>query len=383
MKTSLLCLAAIGLTMATAKEIPSFEYPKQLKAPNFIKASDPRVWIGGRTSLNADGSSLDFDWEGVAFYMNVQSTSYVQVLMNTTGPMSRLYTQLSYDGGKNWFDQTSQWISPRSGQNIYWAADNLNSAVNYTVRITSDLEPAFSGASGGGYFTFIGFNIDGTATAATPQTRRIEIVGDSISAGYGARGSAAAPGCPVMDWTSGVTATYMHQVCDYFNALCSWVAWSGKGMYQNCCDNGETMPSYYLQTRGGQAYEQNWDFSFVPDAIFINLGTNDFGHENGPAWIANFTNTYVQFVLNATQIHYKNPKMPVFLGQGDMNNGNDLHDALQAAATAINAAGGNAVYVDMRVPNGTEGCVGHPGKFGHAQMAAMAEPIIASTMGWN
>ena len=44
---------------------------------------------------------------------------------------------------------------------------------------------------------------------------------------------------------------------------------------QNCCDNGITMPSLYLQTRGGTAYSTDWDFTrFVPDAIIINLGTN-------------------------------------------------------------------------------------------------------------
>lgn len=42
-------------------------------------------------------------------------------------------------------------------------------------------------------------------------------------------------------------------------------------MYENCCDNGETMPSYYLQARGGQAYQTTWDFGlFNPDALIIN-----------------------------------------------------------------------------------------------------------------
>jgi hypothetical protein len=152
--------------------------------------------------------------------------------------------------------------------------------------------------------------------------------------------------------------------------------------YVNCCDNGETMPSYYLQTRGGEAYQQTWDFSrFQPDAIIINLGTNDFGHDAGPAWEANFSAVYVQFVLNATA-RYNNAKMPVFLAQGPMNNSPNLYNALQNAITAINAAGGNAHFLDMRGPP-CDGCGGHPGVAGHQQMAAMAIPTIAQVMGWQ
>lgn len=31
----------------------------------------------------------------------------------------------------------------------------------------------------------------------------------------------------------------------YFNAEMSVVAYSGKGMYKNCCDNSTTIPTYY------------------------------------------------------------------------------------------------------------------------------------------
>ena len=74
--------------------------------------------------------------------------------------------------------------------------------------------------------------------------------------------------------------------------------------------------------------------------------------------------------------------MPVFLGQGNMNNGEPLHDALLAAAAAINAAGGNATYLDIRF-GPTDGCGGHPGVLGHAAMAKAAKPVIAQVMGWS
>ena len=36
-------------------------------AQTFISAQDPRVLVSGRTSLNADGISRSFDWEGTVF----------------------------------------------------------------------------------------------------------------------------------------------------------------------------------------------------------------------------------------------------------------------------------------------------------------------------
>lgn len=227
----------------------------------------------------------------------------------------------------------------------------------------------------------MGFTTDGKAAAPTPRTRSIELVGDSISAGYGARGHAGTPyGCPVDDNTSGNYFTYNWMLAEAFSADLTVIAWSGKGMYQNCCDNGERMPSYYLQTLAGDAYSTDWTFPSAPDLLLVNLGTNDFGHDSGPTWEANFTATYVQFVLNATA-RYSKPKLPVFVAQGPMDDGAPLYNALQAAIRGINAAGGAATYLDMRGPP-NDGCGGHPGVEGHSQMFAMAKPQIAKVMGW-
>lgn len=150
-------------------------------------------------------------------------------------------------------------------------------------------------------------------------------------------------------------------------------------MYQNCCDSGEKMPAYYHQTFGGGGVD--WDFTrYVPDMLIINLGTNDFGHDGGPAWEAAFSSTYTEFVLNATKL-YNAPKLPVFVAQGPMNNGPQLQAALNVTIKAINAAGGNAIYLDLKGPP-CDGCGGHPGVLGHAGMTTMAIPQISTKMGW-
>ena len=53
--------------------------------------------------------------------------------------------------------------------------------------------------------------------------------------------------------------------------------------------------------------------------------------------------------MNATKV-YKNPRLPVFVAQGPMNNSPQLWGALNNSINAINAAGGNAVYLDLKGP---------------------------------
>ena len=65
-----------------------------------------------------------------------------------------------------------------------------------------------------------------------------------------------------------------------------------------------------------------------------------------------------------------------------MNCNDKLYAALNVSIAAINSAGGNATYLNLKGPP-TDGCGGHPGVEGHAGMAAMAIPQIAKVMGWS
>jgi len=97
----------------------------------------------------------------------------------------------------------------------------------------------------------LGFTTDGSAAKPTPRSRRIELIGDSISAGYGARGSSNTANCAGNLDTSGNYYSYNWKLAEYFKADLVPIAWSGKGMYENYGgQGGETMPSYYLQTLG-------------------------------------------------------------------------------------------------------------------------------------
>ena len=42
---------------------------------------------------------------------------------------------------------------------------------------------------------------------------------------------------------------------------------------------------------------------FVPDAVLLNLGTNDFAHDTGPAFEAAYTAAYAQFLVDIASSH--------------------------------------------------------------------------------
>ena len=103
------------------------------------------------------------------------------------------------------------------------------------------------------------------------KDRRIEIIGDSISAGYGVDGKKKEE--PYSPETANAYLTYGWVAARQLKALPTIVAWSGKKMWP---DN--TIPEIYdyvfPSTKSGA-----WspDSPPKPQAVVINLATNDFG----------------------------------------------------------------------------------------------------------
>ncbi len=265
MRSAALLSAAATLfgAAAAAASLPGLTFPRapRVRGPEvFYSASDPSVWTVGRFAANADGSK-SFDWENSNININVANATYVTLLANSTGGAHGRFIAES-DG----WEVASFYVGGPAAATEFLVAADLSGTRH--IRVTSTLEPAFMGAGPAAFLTFIGFKTDGVALPATPRARRIELVGDSISAGYGSRGFANTPfGCPVDENTSGNKYTYNWMLAQAFDADISPIAWSGKGMYENCCDSGIKMPSLYLQTFGGRSYTTDYDFAWVPGAF--------------------------------------------------------------------------------------------------------------------
>jgi hypothetical protein len=364
-------------------------------AETFIPANDSRVQWVGRTQRNANGT-ISFDWEGVSAYLTLQQTSYVKLVAytETRTKLVTIETNSSevINGVKasNNYVISIQYVDVITGpavNNTYYVATGLDNTQTYIIRVFNDLEPQFHGLVGQGYgqglTTFVGFLIDGELMTPAPRpTRRLEWVGDSLTAGFGSMGtSGPSIPCPANQYTTSNYFSYSRIIGDHFNADSSIIAYSGKGMYENCCDNGETMPGYFKQTTVAPPASP-WDYVWAPDALLINLGTNDFGKYNGTqVWLTAFEDTYINFVTDVVFDYYSTPSLPVFLVQGPFNN-TLLYSSLMSIQASLVAAGVKVTYLSVMTEGDVSGCQGHPSQVDHAAMANLAIPAIQSVMGW-
>lgn len=367
-------------------------------AAAFISAADPLVLWSGRPNVNADGSvSFDFQSTACSFAVNGLGAS-VTLIANVTLPAGSAAHLSSF---VNDYDSSNLLLA--AGTNTYLVAAGLNFNVS-NITLHYALEPGMSGADAplGRFVTFIGFNVSEGASFVprAPLKRRMDIIGDSITAGsgYDKLESVNGPmsfetGCNPWAPALGNSQAYNWEtyLCRYFRANCTTVAWSG-GMLlppwtSSSCQARKYVPQLYTQAWATDAASK-WDFSSDsrPDAAIVFLGTNDFACGSGPAWSAAFTAQAVQLVHNITAYYAASPApagaapTQFFMVIGPMSPTAPLAP-LQAAIAQANGAGLKASLLDMR--NATlDGCGGHPGPIGHWQMALMAKPQIEAVMGW-
>lgn len=234
-----------------------------------------------------------------------------------------------------------------------------------------------------GEATFAGFTVEnGGVYTPTRWRRRIEIIGDSISAGYGDLGGNAY--CQANAANEDSTLTYGFLAATALSAQLNLVAFSGKGMYRNYDSSlDRTMP--YLWTLASPNNDLLWDTAqFQPDVVVVNLGTNDFAQ--GTDVLPEFTSTYSTF-LNTLRSSYPNAVVLIALGPLLSGATRDLVEgALQAlvARTTI----GNVHFVDLGIQlvdstgNGA-GCEFHPSIQTHQNMSVTLQNAIGEYTGWT
>ncbi|MBQ9008940.1 MAG: hypothetical protein IJ088_06380 [Clostridia bacterium] len=119
------------------------------------------------------------------------------------------------------------------------------------------------------------FQGDGCFSELKPAPLRIEFVGDSITCGEGIVG---APGN--QEWNTlylSPSGAYPQMISSALGADIQVVSLGGWGVYSDWQNNQDhTIPSIYEHTCAfRQTGDVSYDFSFDPDIVIVNLGTND------------------------------------------------------------------------------------------------------------
>lgn len=225
------------------------------------------------------------------------------------------------------------------------------------------------------------------------RRRRLEFLGDSITIGFGVLcHKLGISGCILQ--AESFADSWAHLVCEALEAECMVGAWSGWGLVMNGYGGEIILPDIWARTLAtvpaenpldihGTARDNRWDLmSWRPDAVVINIGTNDKLNER-PHLSAQFRQKYLKLVLDLAGSYGSSTRF--FLACGPMDEA--YCDVAKWVITQVTADPHRieAVFLDQRgFNNGSFGkpCCGHPEAQAHVAMAAGALPLIRATMDW-
>eukprot|EP01133_Synstelium_polycarpum_P014601 gene14601-17265_t len=230
-----------------------------------------------------------------------------------------------------------------------------------------------------GTLHFYGLELDSTAKlmdAPAVPTRRLEFIGDSITCGYGTLGHNP------FDHTDNYQS-YGAMIARELGASIHVAAWSGKGVVINSDTPmgeiaKEPLPLYYGRTIAKNE-KTSWNFTqYIPDAIIINLGTNDYFQVlNMPEYSKVFSDHYIDFV-KSVRSRYAPHTPKIFIVAGPMVPYPVYFEEIQAIAQAT-----GSIYIHLPVLEGSDlGFKYHPSASGQAKMASIALDIIRKEMSW-
>ena len=331
-------------------------------------------WVGRIDTRKLD--AIAFSWQGTGFVATVAGTA-VGIKLRTEDT-DTVFFQPVIDG-----KPATRFEIKSGADRTVMIATGLSDG-DHRVELYRETEGAF------GTSTFLGFTSGTLKAAPSASGRRIEVVGDSISAGYGNLGMephpnwVANPACSYTAANSSWYKTYASIAGRALNAEVSTIARSGWGMYRDA--DGATsnvLPSLYDRTIGGAGMPM---FGFEPkvDAVIVNLGTNDWAKgDPGAAYEA----AYKSFVEH---VRAKYPDAWIFLTIGSMLDGTKSTQCKTRLQNVLNALASDKKLVtfdlgmqdlgaDGTVPTG---CDWHPSVADHERMAELLKQQLTAKLGW-
>lgn len=189
------------------------------------------------------------------------------------------------------------------------------------MSLTRLTESRLSGCGQSANLTVVAFDTDGVFLTPPPvAARRIEFIGDSISAGDLNDASFLRPAttCGNAMWNDDILYSMGGLLCApgapdnetlSLGADCMFTAWGGITL-----DGMQRLYPFTFSASGADAYRP-WSFdAFLPHAVVINLGTNDQPKPPARDWQAE----YVRFASDIARVHYARAPPVLFLGYGPM-----------------------------------------------------------------
>jgi lysophospholipase L1-like esterase len=222
---------------------------------------------------------------------------------------------------------------------------------------------------------------------ADPRTRKIEFIGDSLTAGFGNEGSNL-----VTPYSASFNETraYPGLVAGHFNAERHTIAASGRGLVRdasgNTAINGNMVDRWLRRREAGNigyvdpaTYWVPWDFStWQADVVTVNLGTNDYVAAQ-TSIRSDFATFYrlIRSKYAAAKIVAIMPSQPAGTVRAS------LRSDIQGAIVDVADAGLSFLEFPEIDPADGYGGAGHPTLKTHQKQANLLVAHIQGLMGWQ
>jgi len=323
-------------------------------------STQPSRWIGV-----VDEQTSSFGWPGSGFTVRFSGAA-LSVTLENSGRMSMI---VDIDGSKTRLDLDA-------GRQSYQVASGLPQGM-HLARLTRRAENI------SGDTTFVSASTDGAFLPDRPADRKLLIVGDSISVGYGLEGQGVA--CPPNADLTNSDLTYGALTARHFNADLATIAVSGIGISKN--DPGLATPTMIRMLDKPTPSTPQDAGAAIKDAgpfqiVVVNLGTNDFGGGKRPTSFVADDRTLL------ARIRALQPQALIYAVLGPMLDTADFAAAEQAIndAVRLRQQDGDRNIQYLRLKNGLStglGCDWHPNAEAHRVLADIFTNAIRHDTGWS
>ena len=341
--------------------------------------SADKLRLTGRFDFQSDrarfiwpGSAVAFRFRGTAAAIAIASAERVRFSVTVDGVESDL------------------WIN--SGEHIYTLARDLEAGV-HDVKLTR-LTESFSGITALISEPIVNDETNGKKdtpkldrqelttpgellSPPPPSRRRLVVFGDSITAGYGVEGSSASCGYALE--TSNPLKAYAAIAAQKLDADLHIVAYSGIGAWRSYGEKVPTNPTiidrYSLTLTNNP--ETRWNpAAFMPDAVVVAIGTNDFWDGEG----GQYAQAMREF-LQALQKDY--PDTPIYTIVSPMLNG-AVREQQKNTLVALSQTYQNVNVLDLGQITAADGygCDYHPNVTTQSRMAENLVETLSVELKW-
>ena len=334
---------------------------------------------------------------GSALYLEPSASNFT-----ISGELSGdVYLTVMHSHGINDENEPGLFVQIDGGDGVYFDLDTFYTT--QTLKIASGLKAgehtievskSVDSKNGGLYIYSVSYS--GQLTNTEAKTRKIQFVGDSITAGFGVVTASSDPLGIVTDGTYTNKTysyySYANTVADTLNA--EYYSIANGGWYFSSSESADIENKSITRIYDEQSMLielGEYDHSaWQPDVVVINLGTNDATLKDSDG---NLVVTAEQYITDVAamidQVRNANPDAKIIWAYGAMGETSNmpsgsLTDWIVAAIDAYNADKDAAMQVSyVQLPTYQDGLWSHPSVAGQKAIGEALAAEIAALMGWN